>query len=219
MLAGPEAQRQLARARELHRAAGGFAARAELDARVAGGGRPGGGAGGGRHRAVTSARGGTELRDWQTCARCYRIWDRGSIDKTAVRGRAAPVPFAPATREAVFTLALFVIPLGPWAEEQVVPDGMGTDSEPPAGPHLLSLADVGVLGFDCALKPAPLHSSGTSPTDLNTPVTTSDLPAFFPSLLEPPPISGGCRLNQVSCSYHVFAFAAPRGTLHWNTGS
>lgn len=198
-LASAEEQRQSTRAKERHRAAGGSTARAKLDARVAeaGGGRPGGGAGGGRHRAVTSARGGTELRDWQTCARCYRIWDRGSIDKTAVRGRAAPVPFAPATRKAVFTLALFVIPLGPWAEEQVVPDGMGTDSEPPAGPHLLSLADVGVLGFDCTLKPAPLHSSGHSPTDLNTPVTTSDLPAFFPSLLEPPLISGGCHLYQV----------------------
>ncbi|XP_041980143.1 early growth response protein 3 isoform X2 [Aricia agestis] len=65
---------------------------------------------------------------------------------------------------------------------------MGTDAEPPA-PHLLSLADVG-LSFDCALKPAPAPASGGTPTDLNTPVSTSDLPAFFPSLLEPPPISG-----------------------------
>lgn len=88
---------------------------------------------------------------------------------------------------------MFVIPLGPWAEEQVVPDGMGTDSEPPLGPHLLSLADVGALGFDCALKPAPAPTSGGAPADLNTPVTTSDLPAFFPSLLEPPPISGASR--------------------------
>lgn len=151
----------------------------------------GGGAGGRRRRAVTSARGGNAPRDWRSCARRYRIWDRGSIDKTAARGRAAPVPFAQATREAVFTLALFVIPLGPWAEEQVVPDGMGTDADHPSGPHLLSLADVGALGFDCALKPmsGPTPGSGT-PTDLNTPVTTSDLPAFFPTLLEPPSISG-----------------------------
>ncbi|CAH0720048.1 unnamed protein product, partial [Brenthis ino] len=67
---------------------------------------------------------------------------------------------------------------------------MGTDAEPPAGPHLLSLADVGALGFDCALKPVSAPMTGGAPADLNTPVTTSDLPAFFPSLLEPPPISG-----------------------------
>ncbi|KPI94037.1 Early growth response protein 1 [Papilio xuthus] len=69
---------------------------------------------------------------------------------------------------------------------------MGTDAEPPAGPHLLSLADMGALGFDCALKPAPALPAGAggAPADLNTPVSTSDLPAFFPSLLEPPPISG-----------------------------
>lgn len=77
-----------------------------------------------------------------------------------------------------------------------MPDGMGTDAEPPTGPHLLSLADVGALGFDCALKPAPvpMPASGT-PTDLNTPVTTSDLPAFFPTLLEPPPISGASQAD------------------------
>lgn len=156
--------------------------------------------GGGRRRGAARAvggagrwrqlEGGRRLHDWRSCARRYRIWDCGSIDKTTARGRAAPVPFVPATREAVFTLALFVIPFGPWAEEQVVPDGMGTDAEPPAGPHLLSLADVGALGFDCALKPAPALPAGAMPADLNTPVTTSDLPAFFPSLLEPPPISG-----------------------------
>lgn len=161
---------------------GGFAA--------GGGGRPGGAA-----RAVGGAgrwrqRGGSAPCDWRSCARRYRIWDRGSIDKTAARGRAAPVPFAPAAREAVFTLALFVIPIGPWAEEQVVPDGMGTDAEPPVGPHLLSLADVGALGFDCSLKPTAAPTAGGTSTDLNTPVTTSDLPAFFPNLLEPPPISG-----------------------------
>lgn len=73
-----------------------------------------------------------------------------------------------------------------------MPDGMGTDAEPPAGPHLLSLADMGALGFDCALKPAPALPGGIggAPADLNTPVSTSDLPAFFPNLLEPPPISG-----------------------------
>lgn len=121
-----------------------------------------------------------------------------------MRGRAAPVPFAQATREAVFTLALFVIPLGPWAEEQVVPDGMGTDVDHPTGPHLLSLADVGALGFDCALKPvsAPTPASGT-PTDLNTPVTTSDLPAFFPTLLEPPSISGANPCPAHCCSLHA----------------
>lgn len=137
--------------------------------------------------------GGSEPTDWRNCARCYRIWDRCSIDKTAARGRAAPVPFAQAAREAVFTLALFVIPLGPWAEEQVVPDGMGTDAELPSGPHLLSLADISALGFDCSLKPVAVPASGNIPADLNTPVTTSDLPAFFPNLLEPPPISGGFR--------------------------
>lgn len=93
-------------------------------------------------------------------------------------------------RDGRFTLALFVIPLGQWAEEQVVPDGMGADAEPLAGAHLLSLSDVGALGFDCALKLAPAPPHGHMPADLNTPVTTSDLPAFFPSLLEPPPISG-----------------------------
>ncbi|XP_041980144.1 early growth response protein 3 isoform X3 [Aricia agestis] len=73
---------------------------------------------------------------------------------------------------------------------------MGTDAEPPA-PHLLSLADVG-LSFDCALKPAPAPASGGTPTDLNTPVSTSDLPAFFPSLLEPPPISGTLPGDELS---------------------
>ncbi|KAL0830620.1 hypothetical protein ABMA28_002762 [Loxostege sticticalis] len=68
---------------------------------------------------------------------------------------------------------------------------MGTDAEPPVGPHLLTLADVGSLGFDCALKPAPAPASGGMPSDLNTPVTTSDLPAFFPSPLELPPIISG----------------------------
>lgn len=71
-----------------------------------------------------------------------------------------------------------------------MPDGMGADTEPPPGPHLLSLADVDALGFDCALKPAPAPLAGGAPADLNTPVTTSDLPAFFPNLLEPPPITG-----------------------------
>lgn len=75
---------------------------------------------------------------------------------------------------------------------------MGTDSEPPIGPHLLSLADVGALGFDCALKPAPALTTGGAPADLNTPVTTSDLPAFFPSLLEPPPISGTLPGDELS---------------------
>ncbi|KAM3958952.1 uncharacterized protein ACR2FA_000835 isoform 2-T2 [Aphomia sociella] len=77
---------------------------------------------------------------------------------------------------------------------------MGTDAEPPTGPHLLSLADVGALGFDCALKPvaAPTITPGGTPTDLNTPVTTSDLPAFFPSLLEPPPISGTLPGDELS---------------------
>lgn len=135
--------------------------------------------------------GGNAPHDWRSCARRYRIWDRDSIHKTAMRGRAAPVPFVPAVREAVFTLALFVIPLGPWAEEQVVPDGMGSDVEHPTGPHLLSLADVSALGFDCPLKPVAMPIAGSgAPTDLNTPVTTSDLPAFFPTLLDPPPISG-----------------------------
>lgn len=71
-----------------------------------------------------------------------------------------------------------------------MPDGMGTDVEPPPGTHLMSLADMGSLGFDCPLKPAPAAAVGAAPSDLNTPVSTSDLPAFFPSLLEPPPISG-----------------------------
>lgn len=74
-----------------------------------------------------------------------------------------------------------------------MPDGMGTDADHPTGPHLLSLADMGALGFDCALKPAPAPALGHTPSDLNTPVSTSDLPAFFPSLLEPPPISGAPR--------------------------
>ncbi|CAK1555114.1 unnamed protein product [Leptosia nina] len=74
---------------------------------------------------------------------------------------------------------------------------MGTDSEPPAGAHLLSLADVGALGFDCALKPITTPTSG-APPDLNTPVATSDLPAFFPSLLEPPPISGTLPGDELS---------------------
>lgn len=68
---------------------------------------------------------------------------------------------------------------------------MGTDHEPPPGTHLLSLADVGALGFDCTLKPGPALAPGGMPADLNTPVSTGDLPAFFPSLLDPPPISGG----------------------------
>lgn len=80
-----------------------------------------------------------------------------------------------------------------------MPDGMGTDAEPPVGPHLLTLADVGSLGFDCALKPAPAPASGGMPSDLNTPVTTSDLPAFFPSPLELPPIiSGATRTTSAS---------------------
>lgn len=74
-----------------------------------------------------------------------------------------------------------------------MPDGMGSDAEHPNGPHLLSLADMGALGFDCALKPAPAPTMGHMPSDLNTPVSTSDLPAFFPSLLEPPLISGAPR--------------------------
>ncbi|XP_013138182.1 PREDICTED: early growth response protein 2 [Papilio polytes] len=77
---------------------------------------------------------------------------------------------------------------------------MGTDAEPPAGPHLLSLADMGALGFDCALKPAPALPGGIggAPADLNTPVSTSDLPAFFPNLLEPPPISGSLAGDELS---------------------
>ncbi|GBP71085.1 Early growth response protein 1 [Eumeta japonica] len=70
---------------------------------------------------------------------------------------------------------------------------MGTDAEPPPGTHLLSLADMGALGFDCALKPAPAPAVGAIPADLNTPVSTGDLPAFFPSLIDPPPISGADR--------------------------
>ncbi|XP_023934113.1 E3 SUMO-protein ligase EGR2 isoform X2 [Bicyclus anynana] len=76
---------------------------------------------------------------------------------------------------------------------------MGADAELPAGPHLLSLADVGALGFDC-LKPALAPTAG-APADLNTPVTTSDLPAFFPNLLEPPPISGALPGDELSLSY------------------
>lgn len=143
-------------------------------------------------------RGGSRARDWRRCARRYRIWDRGSIDKTAVRGRAALVFPWQAAREPDFTLALFVIPFGQWAEEQVVPDGMGTDAEPPTGPHLLSLADMGALGFECALKSVPAPALGSMPPDLNTPVTTSDLPAFFPNLLEPPLISGANRLKNTA---------------------
>ncbi|KAJ2951103.1 hypothetical protein O0L34_g5488 [Tuta absoluta] len=75
---------------------------------------------------------------------------------------------------------------------------MGTDAEPPAGTHLLSLADMGALGFDCALKPGPMPMAGSMPSDLNTPVSTSDLPAFFPSLLEPPPISGTLPGDELS---------------------
>ncbi|XP_049872541.1 early growth response protein 2-like isoform X2 [Pectinophora gossypiella] len=75
---------------------------------------------------------------------------------------------------------------------------MGTDAEPPVGTHLLSLADMGALGFDCAVKPAPAPAVGSMPSDLNTPVTTSDLPAFFPSLLEPPPISGTLPGDELS---------------------
>lgn len=82
-----------------------------------------------------------------------------------------------------------------------MPDGMGMDAEHPIGPHLLSLADMGALGFDCALKPAPAPSLGHTPSDLNTPVSTSDLPAFFPSLLEPPPISGALRTRLFSELY------------------
>lgn len=151
--------------------------------RPGGGGRWAlGGAGGDVSRG-----GGAAAADWRSRARRYRIWDRESIDKSEVRGRAALVPFAPPARDAVFTLALFVIPLGPWAEEQVVPDGMGMDE---GGGTLLSLADVG-LSFECALKPAPAPGQpGGMPPDLNTPVSTGDLPAFFPNLLEPPPISG-----------------------------
>ncbi|CAG4930911.1 unnamed protein product [Colias eurytheme] len=74
---------------------------------------------------------------------------------------------------------------------------MGTDAEPPAGAHLLSLADVGSLGFDCPLKPISASTAG-APADLNTPVATSDLPAFFPSLLEPPPISGTLAGDELS---------------------
>ncbi|XP_050674832.1 early growth response protein 3-like isoform X2 [Leptidea sinapis] len=74
---------------------------------------------------------------------------------------------------------------------------MGTDAEPPAGAHLLSLADMGALGFDCALKPISVPISG-APADLNTPVATSDLPAFFPNLLEPPPISGSLPGDELS---------------------
>ncbi|XP_073955568.1 uncharacterized protein isoform X2 [Choristoneura fumiferana] len=75
---------------------------------------------------------------------------------------------------------------------------MGADAEPLAGAHLLSLSDVGALGFDCALKLAPAPPHGHMPADLNTPVTTSDLPAFFPSLLEPPPISGTLPGDELS---------------------
>ncbi|XP_063381470.1 early growth response protein 2-like isoform X2 [Cydia fagiglandana] len=74
---------------------------------------------------------------------------------------------------------------------------MGTDAEPPMGAHLLSLADMG-LGFDCPIKPAPAPALGHMPADLNTPVSTSDLPAFFPSLLEPPPISGSLPGDELS---------------------
>ncbi|CAH0720047.1 unnamed protein product, partial [Brenthis ino] len=61
----------------------------------------GGGCWGGRRGRWAASggdvrRGGARPRDWWSCARRYRIWDRGSIDKSATRGRAAPVPFAPA---------------------------------------------------------------------------------------------------------------------------
>ncbi|KAG7299010.1 hypothetical protein JYU34_017485 [Plutella xylostella] len=72
---------------------------------------------------------------------------------------------------------------------------MGMDE---GGGTLLSLADVG-LSFECALKPAPAPGQpGGMPPDLNTPVSTGDLPAFFPNLLEPPPISGSLTSDELS---------------------